>query len=289
MTKLGESPTDLILSRNPNESLSDLLKRINSMYTPHHEEVHNLTADLKSAHLDIVHLQQNFLEYCIIFDMRRITYKSNLKHKKVSQEIIPGYVQPLEQKYSRHILLESDLNWAKQIKLSSDDSKELSRCTLFDLPNEILLKIFKNLDLATFDRVRELNNRRFNNLLEDPELYTRLNMRNISHTDMHILFRGFTFRCKYLRQLDLTGSNFDVNNFINFLDNCSRRLTHLRFSGCGFVDNRVLLKISEICKNLKMRIAEQVIIKWNPDGGPGQQSNMGSPCPKNRTRPTVTV
>ncbi|XP_077270010.1 F-box/LRR-repeat protein 4-like [Temnothorax americanus] len=76
-------------------------------------------------------------------------------------------------------------------------------------------------------------------------------MRNISLTDMHILFRGFIFRCKYLRQLDLTGSNFDVNDLINFLDNCGRRLTHLRFNGCESVDSRVLLKISEICKNLK--------------------------------------
>ncbi|XP_071572465.1 F-box/LRR-repeat protein 4-like isoform X2 [Temnothorax nylanderi] len=243
----------LIFKQNPNESLTNLLKRIKCMYSPHHDNVHNLTADLKSAHLDIVHLQQNFPEYCIICnsDMRRITYKSNLKHKKVSQEVIPGYVQPLGQKYSRRILLKSYSNYAKRMKLFSDESKELSRYSLSALPNEILLKIFKNLDLATFGRVRELNNRRFNNLLQDPELYTCLNMQNISLTDMHILFRGFTALCKYLRQLDLAESNFDVNDFINFLDNCGRRLTHLRLSCCKSVDSRALLKISEICKNLK--------------------------------------
>ncbi|TGZ50511.1 F-box/LRR-repeat protein 4 [Temnothorax longispinosus] len=59
--------SDLILPRNPNESLSNLLKRINSMYSPHHDDVHNLTADSKSAHLDIVHLQRNFPEYCVIY------------------------------------------------------------------------------------------------------------------------------------------------------------------------------------------------------------------------------
>ncbi|XP_024869500.1 F-box/LRR-repeat protein 4-like [Temnothorax curvispinosus] len=40
-------------------------------------------------------------------------------------------------------------------------------------------------------------------------------------------------------------------DFVNFLDNCGRRLTHLRFRDCDSVDNSVLLKISEICKNLK--------------------------------------
>ncbi|TGZ36944.1 F-box/LRR-repeat protein 4, partial [Temnothorax longispinosus] len=64
--------SDLILPRNPNESLSNLLKRINSMYSSHHDDVHNLTADSKSAHLDIVHLQQNFPEYCVIY--KRMKY-----------------------------------------------------------------------------------------------------------------------------------------------------------------------------------------------------------------------
>ncbi|XP_024886879.1 F-box/LRR-repeat protein 4-like, partial [Temnothorax curvispinosus] len=106
--------SDLILPRNPNESLSNLLKRINSMYSLHHDDVHNLTADSKNAHLDVVHLQQNFSKYCVICksDIRRVSYKNNLKHNKASQEIIP-YVQPNGEKNSRHILLKKlDLkNW----------------------------------------------------------------------------------------------------------------------------------------------------------------------------------
>ncbi|TGZ32069.1 F-box/LRR-repeat protein 4 [Temnothorax longispinosus] len=71
--------SELILSRNPNESLTNLLKRINCMYSSCHDDVHNLTADLKSAHLDIVHLQQNFPEYCIIrkSDIRMVSYKND--------------------------------------------------------------------------------------------------------------------------------------------------------------------------------------------------------------------
>ncbi|XP_071574944.1 F-box/LRR-repeat protein 4-like isoform X2 [Temnothorax nylanderi] len=235
--------SDLILPRNPNESLSNLLKRINSMYSPHHDDVHNLTADSKSAHLDIVHLQRNFPEYCVIYksEIRRINYKSNLKHKKckkASHEVIPGYVQPLGQRYSRRIL--------------SKSYKEPSRWSLSALPNEILLKIFKYLDLVTLCRMNEVNNGRFDILTRDPLLYTRLNMRWIkSDKYMCDIFCYFTSRCKYLQQLDLTGSNFDVDDFVNFLNNCGRRLTHLRLSNCRMDLNPVLLEISETCKNLK--------------------------------------
>ncbi|TGZ47558.1 F-box/LRR-repeat protein 4, partial [Temnothorax longispinosus] len=219
--------SELIFS-NLNESLTNILKRINCTYSLCHDDVHNLTADVKSAHLDIVHLQENFPKYCIIW--RSDTCKSVLKHKKASQEIIP-YVQLNGEKNSRHILLKSDSNWTKQMKLSSDKSKEL--CSLSTLPDEILLKIFKNLDLMTLCRVSEVN-RYFNNLIQDPELYTRLNMRS-----------GFL-----QRPLDLTDSNFDVKDLSKFLDNCGMRLTHLRLKSCP-VDNQALLKISEICKNLK--------------------------------------
>ncbi|XP_071565945.1 F-box/LRR-repeat protein 4-like [Temnothorax nylanderi] len=139
------------------------------------------------------------------------------------------------------------------MKLSSDKSKEL--CSLSTLPDEILLKIFKNLDLMTLCRVSQVN-WYFNNLIRDPELYTRLNMRcgymsNIPRRYMCDMFCYFTPRCKYLRQLDLTNSEFDVKDLSKFLDNCGMRLTHLRLKSCESVDNQALLKISEICKNLK--------------------------------------
>ncbi|XP_071556207.1 F-box/LRR-repeat protein 4-like [Temnothorax nylanderi] len=140
------------------------------------------------------------------------------------------------------------------MKLSLDESKELPCCSLSALPNEILLKIFKYLDLVTLCRMNEVNNRRFDILTRDSLLYTRLNMRYIkSQKYMSDIFCYFTPRCKYLQQLDLTGSDFDVNDFANFLNNCGRRLTHLRLCyECIDVDlNPVLLEISETCKNLK--------------------------------------
>ncbi|XP_071560409.1 F-box/LRR-repeat protein 4-like [Temnothorax nylanderi] len=57
--------SELILPRNPEESLTDLLKRLNCMYS-HHEDVHNLTPNYENAHLDIDHLQKNFPGHCII-------------------------------------------------------------------------------------------------------------------------------------------------------------------------------------------------------------------------------
>ncbi|XP_024889430.1 uncharacterized protein LOC112465891, partial [Temnothorax curvispinosus] len=58
--------------------------------------------------------------------------------------------------------------------------------------------------------------------------------------------------CKYLGQLDLTASNFDVKDFVKFIDNCGKHLTHLKLSRCKLIDDsHALLKISEICTNLK--------------------------------------
>ncbi|XP_024880171.1 F-box/LRR-repeat protein 4-like [Temnothorax curvispinosus] len=93
--------------------------------------------------------------------------------------------------------------------------------------------------------------KRFNNLIRDPELYTRLNMKIKFRKNMRNIFCWFTARCKHLRQLDLTESVFGVKDFVNFLENCGRNLTHLRLSDCKSVNSYVLLKISEICKNLK--------------------------------------
>ncbi|XP_077275386.1 F-box/LRR-repeat protein 4-like [Temnothorax americanus] len=77
-------------------------------------------------------------------------------------------------------------------------------------------------------------------------------MRRVSHRYMCDMFCYFTPRCKYLQQLDLTASKFDVKDLSKFLDNCGMRLTHLKLYDCGkSVDNQALLKISEICKNLK--------------------------------------
>jgi len=71
--------SELIVPKNREESLTNLLKEINCMYNFHYEneDVHNLTTNYKNAHLDIVHLQENFSEYCII--CKRYLYDCNHK------------------------------------------------------------------------------------------------------------------------------------------------------------------------------------------------------------------
>jgi len=71
--------SELIVSKNREESLTNLLKRINCMFNFHYEneDVYNLTTDYKNAHLDIVHLQENFSKYCII--SKRYLYDRNHK------------------------------------------------------------------------------------------------------------------------------------------------------------------------------------------------------------------
>ncbi|XP_071570156.1 F-box/LRR-repeat protein 4-like isoform X2 [Temnothorax nylanderi] len=242
--------SELVRPRNYEKSLTNLLKDINCMYFPRHEYIHNLTADFKNAHLDIDYLQRHFSEYCIIMEycrdgsyIRRVSKESilreNLMHKNVSLEVI------------RH------LNCAKRIKLSSDESKELSHIS--ELPDEILLIILKNLDLKTLLCLNYVN-RRFNDLIRDPRLYARLNIHtrrssgehfDMARRNMSNIFCYFTSRCKYLQQLDLTRSTFSVEDFNNFLNNCGRRLTHLRLGRCRSINNLALLEISEICVNLK--------------------------------------
>lgn len=61
--------SELIFARNPEESLTKVLKKINCMYYFYkdcYEDDGNLTPDYKNEHLDIDHLRKNFSEYCII-------------------------------------------------------------------------------------------------------------------------------------------------------------------------------------------------------------------------------
>jgi len=55
----------MILPRNPKENLTNILKNINHTYN-YQDDVYNLTENIKNAHLDIVHLQENLFEYCVI-------------------------------------------------------------------------------------------------------------------------------------------------------------------------------------------------------------------------------
>lgn len=55
----------MILPKNPEENLFNLLNSINCKYN-YQDDNFNLTNNKKNAQLDVVHLQENLFEYCII-------------------------------------------------------------------------------------------------------------------------------------------------------------------------------------------------------------------------------
>ncbi|XP_024882828.1 uncharacterized protein LOC112461717, partial [Temnothorax curvispinosus] len=136
------STSKLIQSKNPNESLPDIIKRISSMYYPYHNNC-NFTTDLNSVHLDIAYLQKNFHYYCNISNSNVIASVSHdnrmMRCEKVSEEIIPGYTQPSGHRYSHRILLKAyQTNANKRLRRSSTESTEplssLSSCSISALP-----------------------------------------------------------------------------------------------------------------------------------------------------------
>ncbi|XP_077273335.1 F-box/LRR-repeat protein 4-like isoform X2 [Temnothorax americanus] len=223
---------------------------------------YNTTRDYENAYLDILDLLKEFPKYCVIYksDIATNFHKSKLAHKQVflREEIVPSS----KQGYMNHPLLRNHWNYVKfieDIKLSSGESKEQLDC-LSALSDEIILIILKYLDMRSFCRMSKVN-KRLNNLTQDPFLFKCLNLRNLKikysedlSEDCYdkILFY-FASKCKYLQQLDLTeSSRISVPDFVNFLQSCGECLTHLRLSNCDFVEKLSLLKISEICKNLKV-------------------------------------
>ncbi|XP_071643394.1 F-box/LRR-repeat protein 4-like [Temnothorax longispinosus] len=275
----------LILPKNPeNESLSGLLHRIWvqrdscsrhciccakqkqndsqkkdawNMYLL--EDLYNTTRDYENAHSDILDLQKEFPKYCVICksDVATSFHKSKLAHKQVSRE---EDVPSSKQGHVNHPLLRNHWNYVKFIednKFSSGDSKEqLDSFSAFS--DEIILIILKYLDMRSFCRMSKVNNR-LNNLTQDPFFFKCLNLRNLrkeysrdSSFCYDKILSYFASKCKYLQQLDLTASCISAPDFVNFLQSCGDGLTHLRLNRCNFVDKLSILKISEICKNLKV-------------------------------------
>ncbi|XP_012534471.2 uncharacterized protein LOC105835575 [Monomorium pharaonis] len=258
--------SELILPRNPKQSLNNLLEgiRLDVTVKAHHSltQFDTYATDLPpghtSVHLDIYLLQKKLREYCIICKSNVVEnfYKSQLGHKKVSQEIIADYMESLKQGYNGCFSIKDYSNYDKfieELKILWDESEESSD-SFSKLPDEIILKIFKDLDLRSLCCVGRVN-KWLNNLSRDPSLYTSLNMRNIHFTywrsDLLHILDYFTLRCEHLSQLDLSFCDFLVWKFNVFLTTCGTLLTHLRLNCCQSIDDSALLQISKTCQILK--------------------------------------
>ncbi|XP_011688222.1 PREDICTED: F-box/LRR-repeat protein 4-like [Wasmannia auropunctata] len=231
------------------QSLTCLLKSFNNKY-PCREDIHNLTPDYTNAHLDIAHLKKTLNEYCI---MCKSDVVANLHESKLASQLGPFYyyVPPLKEASNsmQRFLSEELPTFMKDI--SSDESKKLSRGSFSEFPDEVIIRILRYLDLKSLCCVSRVN-KHFNNLAQDPLLYTSLNLKPYWHIINAKALYYLAPKCKYLRRLDLSWCDkFSVSDFEKFLDTCGSLLTHLRLNCCTHIDDSAMLKISKICKNLK--------------------------------------
>ncbi|XP_071626653.1 uncharacterized protein [Temnothorax longispinosus] len=232
------------LIKNATQETAESRKNIIEM----EQELKRLHAE-KEEHLQAVHAHN------VSSNGIATSHKSKLAHKQVSrEEDMPSFKQ------GYHPLIRNHWNYVKfieDIKLSSGESKE-QEDSFFALPDETIRIILKYLDMRSFCRMSKVN-KRLNNLTQDPILFRSLNLRNLKKEyskDSYFCYDKILFyfasKCKDLQQLDLTASCISELDFVNFLQSCGHCLTHLRLSHCNFVDKLSLLKISQICKNLKV-------------------------------------
>ncbi|XP_012227104.2 F-box/LRR-repeat protein 4 [Linepithema humile] len=240
-------PKDKLHKRN----LTDLLQSMNNIY-PDKDDLYNLTPDYKNTKVDLVNLKATLPEHCTVYR------SENFHESKLVSELEQLYhcVPPLKEGCDKmqQFLLEDFPQFVQDIHVPANDSEDLPCGSFSVLPDETILKIFKNLDLRSLYRLCRVN-KHFNNLAQDVLLYTRLNLKPYWHSFDARALNCLASRCKYLQQLDLSWcGNYDMfstTHIKNFLKNCGNLLTHLRLNCCDKVDNSVILEISRTCKNLK--------------------------------------
>ncbi|XP_020281990.1 F-box/LRR-repeat protein 4 isoform X2 [Pseudomyrmex gracilis] len=219
------------------------------------EDVHNLTPDYKSAKQDLINLKR-MLHGCIKVTSKIQNYRESKLISKLVLEQLYHCVPPFREGCNsmQQFLLEDFSRFMKNIQDSSDESKEPPCDSFSMLPDETILKIFKNLDLKSLYCLCRVN-KHFNNLARDALLYTCLNLKPYWNSFDARALNCLASRCKYLRQLDLSWcGNHDMFSTVhirNFLKVCGSLLTHLRLNCCETVDNSVVHEISRTCKNLK--------------------------------------
>ncbi|XP_024885134.1 uncharacterized protein LOC112463169 [Temnothorax curvispinosus] len=266
----------LVLPKNPKLNLTNLLKSINCKYSCHGDK-HNLTPDHEAAHLDIVQLQKKFSKYCVICKSNTASSFNTRKfgRKQISQEIDVArskqrYRNPfIKRGIYRNYLLRHHPNYAKLIKdieLYSNEYKEQSCSSFSTLPDEIVLIIFKNLDIRSLclldvsfcnDQQYDSYNRQYKPLefscLENLEFLEDLNLREMSietETLCKILQKNRRMRNLNLSTCcDPSTSYKDRDAVAIQLGNSCPDLEIIDLAGCG-ITSRGIKALAE-CKNLR--------------------------------------
>ncbi|XP_043498036.1 F-box/LRR-repeat protein 4 isoform X2 [Polistes fuscatus] len=266
---------ELIMPRNHmyHQNLSNLLQEL-GCNGYNNEDIYNLTPDYMKAKQDLSILKRMFCKYCILYNSKIMNNISKGKlvttlgqhcHSVPPIEEAFNSLQEFLQEEFPKLIREMHLSSSSPIcRISLQNDKNIfstlnnidSRpCGSFSaLPDETVLKILKNLDLKTLCRLCRVN-RHFSNIARDALLYTSLNLKPYWYCLNDHALKYLIPRCQYLQRLDLSWcGNYNMisdRNFVDFIHSCGKLLTHLRLNCCRCINDKVILEVSRVCKNLK--------------------------------------
>ncbi|XP_011500212.1 PREDICTED: F-box/LRR-repeat protein 4 [Ceratosolen solmsi marchali] len=265
-------------------SLSCLLKELGGTGY-NNDDCYNLTPDYLKVNQDLRTLKNTLYKHCTLYESQYIETvpKGKLAAKlgfhchyippieeafnslqKFLQEDFPKLIRDIN--LSSTALTESDFetqtvkhtnntnNNNNNKKKKNKNNSNNNNGNFAALPDETVLKIFKNLDLKSLNRCSQVN-RHFNNIAHDALLYTSLNLKPYWYCVDTFVLNNFANKCQYLQRLDLSWcGNYNTiksDDFIGFLQSSGSTIMHLRLNCCHFVNDAVIEEISQTCKNLK--------------------------------------
>ncbi|XP_014597825.1 PREDICTED: F-box/LRR-repeat protein 4 [Polistes canadensis] len=266
---------ELIMPRDHmyHQNLSNLLQEL-GCNGYNNEDIYNLTPDYLKAKQDLSILKRMFCKYCILYNSKIMNNISKGKlvttlgqhcHSVPPIEEAFNSLQEFLQEEFPKLIREMHLSSSSPIcRISLQNDKNIfstlnnidSRpCGSFSaLPDETVLKILKNLDLKTLCRLCRVN-RHFSNIAKDALLYTSLNLKPYWYCLNDHALKYLIPRCQYLQRLDLSWcGNYNMisdRDFVDFIHSCGKLLTHLRLNCCRCINDKVILEVSRVCKNLK--------------------------------------
>ncbi|KAI4484703.1 hypothetical protein M0804_007269 [Polistes exclamans] len=266
---------ELIMPRDHmyHQNLSNLLQEL-GCNGYNNEDIYNLTPDYLKAKQDLSILKRMFCKYCILYNSQIMNNISKGKlvttlgqhcHSVPPIEEAFNSLQEFLQEEFPKLIREMHLSSSSPIcRISLQNDKNIfstlnnidSRpCGSFSaLPDETVLKILKNLDLKTLCRLCRVN-RHFSNIAKDALLYTSLNLKPYWYCLNDHALKYLIPRCQYLQRLDLSWcGNYNMisdRDFVDFIHSCGKLLTHLRLNCCRCINDKVILEVSRVCKNLK--------------------------------------
>ncbi|KAI4457269.1 f-box/tpr repeat protein pof3 [Holotrichia oblita] len=141
----------------------------------------------------------------------------------------------------------------KSIKNESNFDENLIDNVFTTLPYDVIVHIFKYLDIKTLCRCAQVSKLWLAATL-DPRIYSHLSLKRYWHKVDNRLLEMFMERCRALRKLDLSwcGNDNKISEevFARFLQNSCKHLTHLSLCHSKFITNTSLKNITQYCRDL---------------------------------------